>query len=237
MMADMLRLLIFLSACLGGAAGAHGADRRFAVADFDRVIVEGPYAVTLAVGQPSSAMARGSAQALESVVVDVQGTTLRIRRNRPAWGGTPGQASAPATIILTTRNLRSARVMGTGTLDVTGARGLRVDFAVEGSGQLRAKALQVDNFILGLRGSGSFELQGAAKMLTAEIQGSGSLNGAALETDTATLVAATSGTISFGARTAVKVVANGLGDIAIGGRAACTISGPGASQVRCGPQR
>jgi hypothetical protein len=237
MMADMLRLLIFLAACLTGTAGAHGADRRFAVADFDRVIVEGPYAVTLAVGQPSSAMARGSAQALESVVVDVQGTTLRIRRNRHAWGGTPGQGSAPATIILTTRNLRSARVTGTGTLDIAGARGLRVDFAVEGSGQLRAKALQVDNLILGLRGSGSFELQGAAKMLTADIQGPGSLNGAALETDTATLIAATSGTIGFAARTAVKVVANGLGEIAITGRPACTISGPGAAQVRCGPQR
>jgi hypothetical protein len=234
MMADMHRLLIFLIACFA-AAPAHGADRRFAVADFDRVIVEGPYAVTLSVGAPSSAMARGSSQALEAVIVEVQGTTLRIRRNRHAWGATPGQGSAPATIILSTRNLRSARVTGTGTLDVSGARGLRVDLAVEGSGQLRASALQVDNLIIGLRGSGSVRLQGAAKILTADIQGPGSLDGAAFETDTATLIAATSGTISFGARTAVKVTANGLGDVTIRGRPACTISGPGAAQVRCGP--
>jgi hypothetical protein len=230
----MHRLLLLLIACFA-AAPAHAADRRFAVPDFDRVIVEGPYAVTLAVGQPSSALARGSAQALEALSVEVQGTTLRIRRNRHAWGATPGQASPPATIVLTTRNLRSAQVNGTGSLDVSGARGLKLDLAVQGSGQLRGTALQVDNLIISLRGSGGLKLQGAAKVLTADIQGSGSLEGAALQTDTATLIAATSGTIGFAARTAVKVTANGLGEVAITGRPACTVTGPAASQVRCGP--
>lgn len=236
MMGDMVRLLIFLAAFFSGIVAAHGADRRFAVPDFDRVIVEGPYAVTLTVGQPSSALARGSAQALESVVVDVQGTTLRVRRNRHAWGGTPGQVHAPATITLATRNLRSASVTGSGTLDISGVQGLRFDMALEGTGQLRAKELRVDNLILGLRGSGSFELQGAAKVLTANIQGSGSLNATALATDNVTLVAATSGTIGVAARTTAKVTANGLGDITVGGRPACTIGGPGAAQVRCGSQ-
>jgi hypothetical protein len=229
--------LLYLLAALAAGASAQGNDRRYAIGDFDRVVVEGPYAVTLSVGEPSSATARGSAQALEGVIVDVQGTTLRIRRNRMAWGGMPGRAPEPATIKLTTRVLRSARVAGTGSLAVSGARGLRVELTVEGSGQLRAIGLDADALALGLRGSGSLQLAGAAKALTADIQGSGSLDGAGLTTETATIFAATSGNIGISARRSAKITANGLGAIEIGGTPACTITGPGAAEVRCGRQR
>lgn len=233
----MLRLIALIAACLAAFGTAHGAERRYAVTDFDRVVIEGPYAVSLTVGPPSNALARGSAQALEAVTVEVQGTTLRVRRNRGAWGGPAGSPPEPATIVLTTRNLRMARVIGTGTLDLTGARGLRVDLSVEGSGQLRARSLAADTLFIGMRGSGSFELAGTAKALTAELQGSGSVQGAALATETATILAATSGNVSVSAGRAAKVTANGLGDIVIGGTPACTISGPAAAQVRCGPGR
>lgn len=232
----MLRALAFSIALFAAAGPACGADRRYAIADFDRVIVEGPYAVTLAVGQPSSAIARGSAQALEAVTVDVQGTTLRVRRNPSAWGGTPGKAPPPATITLTTRNLRSVRVIGTGTLDLSGGRGLRLDLSVEGSGQLRARALAADTLSLGLRGSGSLELAGNVKAITADLQGSGSVNGTALTAETATIFAATSGNITLSARRSAKVTAHGIGETVIAGGPACTISGPAAGQVRCGRQ-
>jgi hypothetical protein len=232
----MLRLALLFAACFVCSA-AHGADRRYPVTDFDQVIVEGPYSVTLTVGQPSAAVARGSPQALDAVTVEVQGTTLRIRRNRNSWGGTPGQAPGPATITLSTRNLRSARVIGTGTLAVSGARGLRLDFSVEGTGQVRATGLAADTLTLATRGSGSFDLQGEAKVLTADLQGSGSLVGHALTADTATVSASTSGSVTLMVRRAIKVIANGLGDVAIGGTPACTISGSGASGVRCGRQR
>lgn len=234
MMTRMLRLLLIFLACAGWSSAAQGADRRYPVTDFDRVIVEGPYSVTLTVGPGSSAVAHGSIQALDAVTVEVQGTTLRIRRNRSAWGGTPGQPAGPVTITLATRNLRSARVIGTGTLAVAGARGLKVEFSVEGNGHMRATSLAADTLTLATRGSGSFELQGEAKVLTADIQGSGSLTGTAFTADTGTISAATSGSISLAARRAIKIVANGLGDVAIGGAPACTINGPGAAAVRCG---
>jgi hypothetical protein len=236
-MHHLLTLLIALFAGTGAGMGAApAADRRYAIADFDRVIVEGPYVVTLTVGQPSSAVGRGSAQALEAVTVDVQGTTLRIRRNPGAWGGTPGRAPEPATITLSTRNLRSVRVIGTGSLDLSGARGLRVDLSVEGSGRLRARALAADTLALAMRGSGDLELAGTAKAVTADLQGSGSVDGTALTTETATIFAATSGNIILSARRSAKVTAHGVGDVVIVGTPACTISGPSAGQVRCGQQ-
>ncbi|HEY0114462.1 MAG TPA: head GIN domain-containing protein [Allosphingosinicella sp.] len=233
----MHRILLTLAALVGLAAPAGASDRRYAVSDFERVVVEGPYSVRLVIGRTTSVVASGSQQALEGVTIDVQGTTLRIRRNRNAWGGYPGRPPEPVTVMLTTRNLRSARMIGTGSLDVQGARGLRVDLSVEGSGRLRASALDADNLSLGVRGSGTLALQGTAETLTADIQGSGSLDGAGLSAETATIFAATTGDISLSARRAATVTANGVGGIVIAGNAACTLRGPGASEVRCGRAR
>src|SRR5687767_10290275 len=113
MMAAMLRSLAGLFALLAAALGAStaaAAERRYAVQDFDRIVVEGPFLVRLATGRTTSAAAQGSQQALDGILVDVQGTTLRVRRNRTAWTGTPTRPVEPATIILATRTLRSARV-------------------------------------------------------------------------------------------------------------------------------
>lgn len=233
----MHRSLVAIAALAGFIPSAEAADRRYAVSDFERVVVEGPYSVRLAVGRSSSAVASGSQQALEGVTVDVQGTTLRIRRNRSAWGGFPGRPAEPATIVLTTRNLRSARLLGTGSLVVEGARGLRLDFSVEGSGRISASAVDADNLSLGIRGSGSLELQGTAEILTADIQGSGSLQGSGLSAETATIFAATSGDIVLSARRAATVTANGLGSVVVDGQPACTVRGPAASEVRCGRNR
>src|SRR5690242_6766099 len=98
MMRAMVRILAASLALLTVSVSASAVDRRYAVTDFDRVVVEGPYSVRLTVGRPSAAVATGAQAALEGVSVDVQGTTLRIRRNANAWGGYPGRPPAPATI-------------------------------------------------------------------------------------------------------------------------------------------
>jgi hypothetical protein len=231
-----MRLLLPLTALLL-ASPAQAADRRYAIADFDRVVVEGPYTVRLTVGAPSTAIASGSPQALDAVTVEVQGMTLRIRRNRNAWSASPGRTPEPAVITLTTRNLRAARVIGSGSLDLSGARGLRVDLSVDGSGRLGAAAVQADALSVGLRGSGSITLAGRAATFTADIQGSGSLAGTGLTAENATIAATSSGEIALTVRRSATVTANGLGSVVIAGEPACTLRGPGASEVRCGRAR
>lgn len=233
-MIRVMRLLLLLLAAFGLALPAAAADRRYAVADFDRVVVEGPNAVRLTVGAPSSAIGSGTPQALDAVSVEVQGTTLRIRRNRNAGSADTRRTPEPATIVLTTRNLRSARVVGSGVVRLAGARGLRVDFTVEGSGQIVAERVAADNLSLGLRGTGSLEVRGTAGILTADIQGSGSVAGEALVAETATVAATTSGEIALTVRRSATVTANGLGSVTILGTPACTVRGLGAGAVRCG---
>jgi hypothetical protein len=230
----MLRTLFALLGLAALASPATAADRRYSVNDFDRLIVAGPYQVRLVVGGPSSAVASGTREGLDRVTVDVQGRILRIRRNSSAWGGTPGADTGPVVITLATRSLRSARLIGPARLDLAGARGLDLELSVEGSGTIQAASLDIENLALALLGSGRLELAGAARALTGNFQGTGDVDASALAARGATVSTTTSGAVLLNVAGPVTVAANGLGEVTIAGRAICTISGPGADQVRCG---
>lgn len=216
------------------AAPASAAERRYSVTDFDRVTVEGPYVVRLVTGRPTSAMARGPQGSIEQVAIDTTGQTLRIRPNRSGWTGTPGAQQGVVEITLSTRTLRSARVIGAGRLDIEGAQGLRIDLGLEGSGRLAVTNVRADNLYLALRGAGRLEISGRAESAYADILGSGDLDGTALASENATLTTGTSGTVSLGVSRSAQVTANGVGEVTILGRPACTVRGPSAGQVRCG---
>ncbi|MDQ8756640.1 head GIN domain-containing protein [Sphingosinicella sp. LHD-64] len=222
-------------ACLAAiAVPAAGAERRYSVTDFERVTVEGPYVVRLVTGRPSSATARGPQESIERVAIDTVGQTLRIRPNRTAWTGTPGAQQGVVEITLTTRTLRSARIIGAGRLDLEGAQGLRVDLGLEGSGRLTATNVRTDNLYLALRGAGRLEIAGRTEAAYVDVIGSGDLDGAALASENATVTTGTSGSVSLGASRTARVTANGIGEVTILGRPACTVRGPSAGQVRCG---
>lgn len=231
-MVGAMKTIILLAAL--AAAPAAAAERRYSVGDFDRVQVEGPYEVTLATGGSSSARASGDQSGLDRVSVEVQGRMLRIRPNRSGWGGYPGDKAAPVRIVLTTRQIKAVAVLGSGSLSVDRASGLRVDLSVSGSGALNIGSVAADTLIVGLLGSGSIGAGGTAKQLRATVQGSGDFDAPGLSAGDAELVADSAGRIAFAATRTAKVRALGRGEIDIAGPASCTLSGPAASTVRCG---
>lgn len=233
MVGGMTRTLLALAALILAAAPAAAAERRYSVTDFERVVVEGPYIVRLTVGRSSSASASGSQAALDRVSIDVSGQTLRIRRNRTSWVGTPGAQEGPLTIELATRILRSARLIGPASLDIDRAAGLRVDLIVEGSGRLRAANVAADNLSIGLAGSGRLEIAGTAETLSADIQGTGDVDASRLRAENATITAGTTGEVALQVVRAATISAYGLGNVVIAGRADCTVRGPSADLVRC----
>lgn len=219
---------------LAAAAPAAAAERSYSITDFDRVQVEGPYEVTLATGRSSSARASGSPEALDRVTVEVQGRTLRIRANRSAWGGTAGGPVGPVRIEVTTRDLASAAVVGSGTLAIDRARGLRLDLSVSGSGRLSVGKIEADNLVVGLLGSGRISAAGSAKQLKATIQGTGDLDAPELRADDARVQADTSGTVTVTAGRTADVKATGPGDVTIAGTPSCTVKATGSGRVACG---
>lgn len=238
MMALMIRPLAALLAFLACVAPATAQQRNVPVTDFDRIEVEGPFQVRLVRGNVTRATVAGPRRSIDAVSIETQGQTLRIRRNPNVWGGYPGgRAEAPAIVTLTTRNLRSARVIGAGSLEIESARGMRLDLSLEGSGRVRAVDVQVDRLSVGLRGAGMLSLAGAAETFNADIQGAGTLDAEALAAGTATVSAATTGTVSLTAQREATITAAGLGNVDVSGTAPCTIRGPAAGNVRCASAR
>ena len=220
-----------------GAAPAQAAERRYSVTDFDRVVVEGPFQVTIATGRPSTAAATGSADALDRVSVEVQGRTLRIRPNRSAWGGYPGAAAGPVTIALATREIRGASVHGAGSISVGRIAGLRLDLNVEGSGRIAAPDVNADTLVVGLIGSGRIDVSGRAGELRADVHGWAELDASALASQGATIVTDSAGRVAVSAARQASVTASGIGDVEITGAASCTERGLSAGQVRCASAR
>ena len=213
---------------------AAAAERRYSITDFDRVQVDGPFEVTLSTGASSHATAIGDQASIDRVAVDVQGRTLRIRPNRSAWGGYPGQRSGPVRIVLSTRELRGATVIGAGSLAVDRIRGLRLDLSLSGSGSLAVGSVEADTLIVGLVGSGTISTAGRAKQLRLTVEGTGDFNGRGLASEDAQIVAGTSGALVVGAARTAKITAHGRGDVEIVGSPACTLAGPAAALVKCG---
>ncbi|HEX9965793.1 MAG TPA: head GIN domain-containing protein [Allosphingosinicella sp.] len=233
----MIRTLPLALLALAAAAPAAAAERTYSVTDFDRVQVDGPYRVTLTTGRSSSARAEGSAEALEHIAVDVQGGTLRVRRNRSAWGAYPSAGLGPVTIILTSRDLRNASVVGSGSLEIDRARGLRVDLSVSGSGRLTVGSIEADNLMVGLLGGGRITLAGRAKQLKATVQGSGDLAASGLSADDAQIASDTAGDVVVGVARNAKVIATGPGNVEIVGSPTCNVQAKGSGQVLCGGAR
>jgi hypothetical protein len=216
------------------AVPASAAERNYSITDFDRVQVDGPYRVTLTAGRSSSARAEGSTEALDHVAIDVQGGTLRIRRNRSAWGGYPAEGVGPVTVALTTRDLRNAAVVGSGSLDIDRAKGVRVDLTVSGSGRLTVADVDADTLVVGLLGGGRIALAGRARQLRAVVQGSGDLDARGLVAEDAQIGSETAGNVAVTAAKTAKVTATGPGDVDILGSPTCTVQAKGSGQVRCG---
>ena len=229
-----MRIMPFLLALAALSAPATAAERRYSVTDFDRVQVDGRYEVTLSTGGSSQAAAIGDQAAIDRVSVDVQGRTLRVRPNSSAWGGYPGSASGTVKIVLSTRALRSASVVGPGSLAIDRAGGLRLDLTLAGSGSLSVGSVQADTLIAGLVGSGTMLIGGRVKQLRLTVEGRGDFDGRGLTAEDATIAAGTSGALVVGAARTAKVTALGRGHVEILGSPACTLSGPAASLVKCG---
>lgn len=221
-----------MSTILGGAAQA--ADRTLSVTDFDRIRVEGAFAVVVTTGRATSARLSGSQAAIEAANVEVQGRTLTIRRNRQAWGGYPGREPGLATVRVTTPSLTAIAISGPTTLTVDALRAPRVGLVLEGSGSLVAGQIVTDRLDVALSGSGRIVLDGKVADLVLVSRGSGEIDASKLIAADAKVASESAGATTLGARRSARVTATGSGNVIVIGTPACTVTATGAGRVICG---
>lgn len=230
-------MLPFLLALGALASPAVAAERRFTVTDFDRVEVQGPFQVVLKTGRSNGAVARGTPQALDRVSIEVQGRLLRVKPSLSGWGNYPGEAPGPASIELSTHDLRSVLVQGSGSLGIDAARAMRFSLAVFGSGSIALDALEADVLDLSLVGSGRIAVGGRAKNVRATVEGAGDLDALKLQAQDLLINAGTSGTVAASALRTAKVNSSGSGDVSVAGSPACTVDRRGSGAIACGSSR
>lgn len=216
------------------ATAAEATERRYPVTDFERIEVEGPYVVRVTTGRNSLAVATGPQAGIDRLTVEVNGQTLRIRRNRSGWTGTPGAQQGQIEIAVVTRGLRAARVIGPGRLEIDRLTGMRADLGVEGSGELVASNIATDTLNMRLVGSGRLQASGRTGQLNGTFDGAGNVDAAALVAEHATVTSNSFGAVALNVARTARVTASGRGTVTVTGRPACTLLGPSADLVRCG---
>ena len=227
-----MRTIVLLALIAAAPAGA--ATRGYALSDFDRVRVNGATQVTIVKGRATSVSAEGSLDSLDRLALQVIDRELIVQQKAPLAGERAKRGETPATVRVTVPGLRALRLIGSGRIDADSIGGASTSLSVSGSGAINVTALEADRATLGLTGAGSIAAGGKAKMLSAVLLGSGSIDAATLIADDLTVNASTTGKATLGARRSAKVTSNGSGDVIVTGTPACTVRNTGAGTVRCG---
>lgn len=225
---------LFVAAlCASLPVAAEAAERNYSITDFDRIRVTGPFKVTVTADRMTTVRGSGTTDAMDRVRLDVQGRTLFIRTDRSNFGGTDTK-DPPAVIAIRAPALREASLAGSGSLSLSGMKGLRVGLVVEGSGTLTATNMQADRLDVGVIGTGALSMSGKARTASITARGAGSVKAGDLIVDDLTLNWESAGDGRFAATRTAKVTSIGAGNVAVSGKAACTVTNGGNGQVGCG---
>jgi hypothetical protein len=223
-----MRLLALVPLLAIGAA-APPEQRSFLVTSFDRLRVDGPFAVEVTPGPPR-AMAEGNRRALEQVSIRVEAGTMRIGTGPLGFESRARGGAVLPTIRISTPALASVQANGGAKLRVAELRGRRVDAAANGMSSLEVASVQADEIHAAATVVGGITLAGAALRGRLRNYGGGEIAADGLTLGEATVMTQTLGGVRVRVRYTAQVIAQGSGVIAILGKPECRISGPGPVQ-------
>lgn len=229
----MLRLAPLALLLIPSPAAAD--EKTFMIAGFDRIRVEGPFTVRVVSGTSPKARTVGDARAIDGVRVRASGRTLIVAASLNAWGGYPGARAELPVVEITAVALRSAAVVGGGSVTIDRMRGQSVDLSVTGAGSLSVGTLDADRFSAILVGTGSLSVGGTARDARFQSNGAGRIDAVRLVATQLTVGTQGSGESSFTASGTAAVSASGLGGVTVRGDATCTVRG--SAPVTCGKDR
>jgi len=208
----MNRLLPFLAALglftagiLAGPApaAAQDVDRQTRSVDtFTKVAFAVPGTLHLRQGEPQSVDLEAPTEALDRIETVVEGRQLTVRSENDGgisglfdWlTGESGSADTPPIdVYVTVPTVEALNVAGSGNIVAeTPIESDDLDLVLAGSGRIESQ-LTVTRLTINIAGSGDAMLSGRADELTVEIAGSGDVQGADLQTATASVSTTGSG--------------------------------------------
>jgi hypothetical protein len=197
-----------------------------------RVVLDGPFALTLRQGTTPQLAVRAERRLLANIGTTAEGAQLSI-----APRGMLLHPRQPITVTLTLPLLSAVHAGGGGSAQVEGFSGERIELTLDGSGSLRFagsfRNVQLavrgngelayaggaaDSITLDASGSGSATLTGTAHTLRALLRGSGALDASGLRAADVVLEQQGSGNSRVNASRRVQVDLRGSGAVDVAGR-------------------
>lgn len=208
-----------------GAAGP-GDERVVMVTGFDRLRIDGPFAVEVVPGPPGVTIS-GDRAAIDKVGVRVEAGTLVVNAGLQSWSSPAGKAASGAHVRVSSPGLRIAQVNGGTILRIAEMRGDRLDIALNGDGRIDVGQIDAQDLGVTMAGSGLVTLAGKTMQLRVRLYGATSLDAAALTSGDAVLVSGSSGALTVGVRYNAQVSATSSGMVRVLGNPKCKTVGQG----------
>ncbi len=234
-----------LASCEGSIASAVGDAGKSSFSDgtaipsantnpgaFEGVTLAGPDNVIFTTGSEFSIRAEGDADTLEQLRYKIADGQLKIGRekNSGMWSGD----YKDATIYVSAPSLNSAKLSGSGDMQVDKMNGENTKISVAGSGNIDIATMETTSLTTKIAGSGDVAFAGTAGNVTISIAGSGDISGKGLKAETATIKIAGSGDVALSSDGTVDTKIAGSGDVRIHGDAKCNSKTAGSGDVTCG---
>lgn len=234
MMARMLFMGVAAASALLAAAPAAAAEKRFGLTSFERIVVTGDFVVEVVTKSPVSAVASGSADALDRLELKSANGTLTVSDRRFGSDRTRGRSAGPVTIRINAARLSSAAMVGAGSLTIDRLIAADVALTLRGPGSLTVANIAADRLTLAVTGTGRVQLAGRAKTAETRVTGAGLVDASALAVTDLTANAEGAGDQRYNAVRTASVTARGVGTVSVAGKPACTVRNLGAGTVTCG---
>ena len=198
--------------------------------EFTGVTLAGPDNVIFTTGD-FSIRAEGDADAVEKLRYKISGDEIKIGRENSRMSiGDNGRA----TIYLSAPSLKSAKLAGSGNLDVDAMTTESTKLSIAGSGDIRVAKIDTASLNSKIAGSGNLSLAGAAGSVDISIAGSGDVSGKDMKAESADISIAGSGDVELSSDGAVNAKVMGSGDVRIHGNAKCKSRAMGSGGITCG---
>ena len=208
-------------------------DRTYQVGAFDRIMVSGPYKVTVKTGGQPGVVAHGGEAVLAETDFVVENGVLKIMPKKKKgirfnWGN-----DGEVRVEVSAAALRGATIAGSGDVQIDRVAGSDFAGKVAGSGDLGIAQMDAGNVGISVAGSGNVRAAGKARALDVSIAGSGDIDTSGLDVVSAEVSIAGSGNVRARATGTAAVSIMGSGDVEISGGAKCDVSKKGSGEVRC----
>lgn len=197
---------------------------------FEGVTLAGPDNIIFTTGE-FSIRAEGDADAVEQLRYKISGDEIKIGRENSRF--TMGD-SKRATIYLSAPSLKSAKLAGSGNLDVDAMTSDSTKLSIAGSGDIRVAKISTASLNSKIAGSGNLSLAGTADSIDISIAGSGDVSGKDMKAANASISIAGSGDVELSSDGSVDAKVMGSGDVRIHGNATCKSRAMGSGDITCG---